>query len=114
MATCFGGTTARGFGGTTVRGFGDTTVRGFGSARTRAFELSTALSTIANRSRLESFAGERGDWLWDTIEEGLGTYLYRFSKDMMRMDSRLYGICMKENPITTGLCVNIHRKNVEE
>jgi hypothetical protein len=36
----------------------------------------TALSAIANRFRLESFSGERGGLLWDTIEEGLGTYLY--------------------------------------
>ena len=26
---------------------------------------------------------ERGGWLWDTIEEGLGTYLYGFSEDVM-------------------------------
>jgi len=76
--------------------------------------LSTALSAIANRSRLESFFGKRGDWLWDTIEKGLGTYLYEFSGDVMRTDSRLYGIRTKEYPITTGLCTNIRRKSVEE
>jgi len=69
------------------------------------------LSAIANRSRLESFSGERGGWLWDTIEEGLGTYLYGFSEDGMRMDSRLYGIHTKEYPITIGLCANIRRKS---
>jgi len=63
---------------------------------------------------MESFAGERGGWLWDTIEEGLGTYLYGFSKDMMWMDSRLYEIRTKEYPIMTGLCTNVRRKNVEE
>jgi len=63
---------------------------------------------------LESLLGERGGWLWDTIEEGLGMYLYGFSKDVMRVDSRLYRIHMKEYPITTGLCANIHRKSVEE
>ena len=74
----------------------------------------TALSTIANRSRLESFFGERGGWLWDTIEGGLGTYLYGFSRDGMRTDSRLYGIRTKEYLITIGLCTNIRRKSVEE
>ena len=107
MATCFGGTTASGFGGTTARGFGGTTTRGFGWARARAFELLTALSVIANRSNLGSFSGKRGGWLWDTIEEGLGTYLYGFSEDVMRTDARLYGICTKEYLITTRLCVNI-------
>jgi len=62
---------------------------------------------------LESFSRERGGWLWDTIEEGLGTYLYGFSGDGMRMDSRLYGICTKEYPIMSELCANIHRKGVE-
>jgi len=102
------------FGATTTRGFGGTTTRVFGWARTRAFELSTTSSAIPNRSRLESFSGERVDWLWDTIEEGLGTYLYRFSGDVMRTDSRLYGIRTKEYLITTGLCTNIHRKGVED
>jgi len=32
----------------------------------------------------------------------------------MRTDSRLYGIHMKEYPIMSGFCVNIHRKSVEE
>ena len=90
-----------------ARGFGGTTARGFDWARTRAFELSTALSAIATRSNLGSFSGKRGGWLWDTIEEGLGTYLYGFAGDMMRTDSRLYGIRTKEYPIMTGLCVNI-------
>ena len=72
------------------------------------------MSAIANRSRLESFSGERGGWLWDTIEEGLGTYLYGFSGDGMRTDSRLYGIRTKEYPVMIGLCANIHRKSVEE
>ena len=58
--------------------------------------------------------GERCGWLWDTIEEGLGTYLYGFSEDVMRMDSRLYRIRTKEYPITTRLCTNIQRKSVEE
>jgi len=114
------------FGGTTARGFGGTTARGFGYARTRASESSlrmllksaswetTALSAIANRSRLESFSERRGGWLWDTIEEGLATYLYGFLGDGMRTDSRLYEIRMKEYPITSGLCVNIRRKSVEE
>ena len=99
--------------------------RGFGCARTRAFESSlgmllksvpweiTALSTIANRSRLESLSRESGGWLWDTIEEGLGTYLYGFSGDGMRTDSRLYGIRTKEYPITSGLCTNVRRKGIE-
>jgi len=46
-------------------------------------------------------SGERGGWLWDTIEEGLGTYLYGFLEDVMRTDSRLHGICMKEYLIMT-------------
>jgi hypothetical protein len=79
-----------------------------------AFELSATLSAIANRSNLESFLGERGGWLWDTIEEGLGTYLYGFLEDVMRTNSRLYGIRTKEYPIMTGLCANIQRKSVEE
>jgi len=61
----------------------------------------------------ESFSRERGGWLWDTIEEGLGAYLYGFLGDG-RTDSRLYGICTKEYPIMTGLCANICRKSVEE
>jgi len=73
----------------------------------------TALSAIANRSRLESFSRERGGKLWDTIEEGLGAYLYGFSGDGMRMDSRLYGIRTKEYLITSGLCANIRKKGVE-
>jgi len=81
---------------------------------TRAFESSTAWSAIANRSILESFSGERGGWLWDTIEEGLGTYLYGFLEDVIRTNSRLYGIPTEEYPIMTGLYGNIHRKSVEE
>jgi len=107
-----------------ARGFGGTTARGFGWSRTRAFESSlgmlsksapwemTALSAIANI--LVSFSGERGGWLWDTIEEGLDIYLYGFSGDGMRTDSRLYGIRTKEYPVMIGLCANIHRKSVEE
>jgi len=60
MVTCFGSTTARDFGGTIARGFGGTTARGFGWAMMRAFESSTAWSAIANRSKQESFSGERG------------------------------------------------------
>ena len=100
--TCFGGTTTRGFGGTTARGFG--------WVMTRGFEPSTAWSAIANRSILESFLGERGGWLWDTIEEGLGTYLYGFSEDVITTDSRLYGIHTEEYPITIGL----YGKSIEE
>jgi len=62
---------------------------------------------------LESFSEERGGWLWDTIEEGLGTYLYWFSGDRMRTNPRLYGIHTKEYSNTIGLCANIHRKGVE-
>jgi len=58
-----------------VRDFGGTTARGLGWATKRAFELSTAWSVIANGSILESFSGKRGGWLWNTIEDGLGTYL---------------------------------------
>jgi len=76
--------------------------------------LSTAWSAIANGSILESFLGKRGGWLWNTIEEGLCTYLYEFLKDVIRTDSRLYGIRAEEYPITTRLCGNIERKSVEE
>jgi len=41
-------------------------------------------------------------------------YLYEFSEDVMRTDSRLHGIRTEEYPIMTGLCVNIQRKIVEE
>jgi len=41
-------------------------------------------------------------------------YLYGFSEDVMRTDSRLYGMRMEEYPITIGLCGNIHRKSIEE
>jgi len=111
--------------GTVATCFGGTTARGFGCARTRAFESSlgmllksapletTTLSAIANRSRLESFSEERGGWLWDTIEEGLGTYLYGFSRNRMRTNPRLYGIRTKEYPNAIGYCANIHRKGVE-
>ena len=71
------------------------------------------MSAIATRSRLESFSEERGGWLWDAIEEGLGTYLYGFLGDTMRTNPRIYGIRMKEYPNTIGLCTNIHRKGVE-
>jgi len=65
---CFGGTIARDFGGTTARGLGGTMARGLGWATTRAFELSIAWSAIANGSIVESFPGERGGWLWNTVE----------------------------------------------
>jgi len=62
---------------------------------------------------LESFSEERGGLLWDTIEGGLGMYLYGISADGIRTDCRLYGIRTKEYPITIGLCTNIRRKSVE-
>ena len=40
-------------------------------------------------------------------------YLYGFSGDGMRTDSRLYGIRTKEYLITSGLCANIRSKGVE-
>ena len=48
------------------------------------------------------------------FEQGLDTYLYGFSGDGMRTDSRLYRIRTKEYPVTIGLCAHIHRKSVEE
>jgi len=56
-----------------------------------------ALSAIANRFRLESFSEERGGYLWDTIEGGLGTYLYGFSGDRMRKNPRLYAGSVRKN-----------------
>jgi len=41
-------------------------------------------------------------------------YLYGFSQDVIRTDSRLYGIRTEEYPITIGVCRNIHRKSIEE